>query len=137
MPAGDAQRAWFPEMLEELKNRWKLDMSWNECIQLCRNATATRTKLKKEKGIAGPLMFCKNCNDYHEMSPMPIGIRSLLFALKKEGLIDDHTFEIKDKEWKKYQRKHQLDAIGNPKKQRLNQPSEVTPRSCASHSTSS
>lgn len=32
MAAGDAFRAWFPEMLEELHIFWKQDLEWNKII---------------------------------------------------------------------------------------------------------
>ena len=35
MPAGDAQRVWFPAMIEELKTSWSETMSWNELADLC------------------------------------------------------------------------------------------------------
>ncbi len=49
------------------------------------------------------------------MPPPPVGIRSLLFALKRLDLLNDEQFELKDKEWKRYQRKHRLDSEGNQK----------------------
>ena len=48
------------------------------------------------------------------MEPLPVGIRSLLFALQKLGVLDEDDFALKDKEWKKYKRKHGLDSRGNP-----------------------
>ncbi len=35
MPAGDAQRAWFPEMLEDLKSYWSTDWSWKGFSVFC------------------------------------------------------------------------------------------------------
>ena len=115
MPSGDAQRAWFPEMLEELKEKWSPAMSWDECVNLCKAMTRRRTAIRKKRRITGPRMRCKNCGGVHDMPPPPVGIRSLLFALKRLDLLDDEQFELKDKEWKRHQRKHRLDSEGNPK----------------------
>ncbi len=42
MAAGDAQRAWFPEMMAELKNIWSPQLSWEECAALCQKMTVLR-----------------------------------------------------------------------------------------------
>jgi hypothetical protein len=34
MPYGDAQRTWFPEMLDILRGRWRADLSFSEMIAL-------------------------------------------------------------------------------------------------------
>ena len=46
MPAGDAQRAWFPEMLEDLKSHWSSDMTWEELAVFCRDMTEKRQRIK-------------------------------------------------------------------------------------------
>ena len=39
MPSDDAQRVWFPEMLEELKTAWLSSMSWDELSDFCARMT--------------------------------------------------------------------------------------------------
>ena len=58
-------------------------------------------------------MRCKNCGQIHAMGPLPIGVRSLLFALKKIDLLDDQEFANRDKDWKARQRRNRLDSLGN------------------------
>ena len=104
-------------MIENLKMNWKLSMSWEEYAVLARDMTDLKTKIRKKKGILSPRMFCKGCGGIHGMDPLPIGIRSILFALRKAELLDDDHFSRLDNEWKKYQRLHRLDCHGNPKEQ--------------------
>jgi hypothetical protein len=115
MPSGDAQRAWFPEMLSHLAKNWNDKISWEDYCHICKEMTEYRKELREQKNIGKVKKFCKNCNQYHEMGPPPIGIRSLLFALKKSNIINDSKFTILEKEWKKYQRKNNLDGYGNLK----------------------
>ncbi len=115
MASGDAQKAWFPEMLSILAERWSYGMSWEVCSDLCKEMADFRLKLRKEKNIKAAKMLCKNCGQYHEMSPSQLTIRSLIFALRKSGKIDESELKTLDKEWKKYQRKNKLDGYGNPK----------------------
>ena len=34
MPAGDASRTWFSEMVEALRQEWKPEMAWEQVIDL-------------------------------------------------------------------------------------------------------
>ena len=115
MPAGDAQRAWFPEMTDALQKIWTPEMSWEECASLCNAMTSMRAEIKAKKGIRGPLMRCKKCNQMREMTLLPIGIRSMLYALRKLEVLSYEEFLLKDKDWKRHQRRHKLDGYGNPK----------------------
>ncbi len=120
MPQGDAQRAWFPEMLEELKTKWNPSLSWDDYIAFCNEATEYRKTLRKEKGITGPRMWCSNCESYHDMGPPDVGVRSMLFALKKINLLADEEFNQTDREWKNYQRHNKLTATGKKKSEEQN-----------------
>ncbi len=50
MPPGDAQRAWFPEMLERLKAKWKPELTWKKQIGICEEMTEFREQI----AIKGP-----------------------------------------------------------------------------------
>jgi len=117
MPAGDASRSWFPQMIDVLKKKWTRSLSWEECAQLAREMTELRAKIRKVKGISSPQMFCKSCGEIHGMDPLSIGIRSMLFALRKAEVLDGDHFVRLDNEWKKHQRLHRLDYLGDPKMQ--------------------
>jgi len=113
MAAGDATRAWFPEMLEELRERWNKSMSWDSVISLCTEMTGFREIIKKEKEIKPAKFKCGHCDG--NMVLAPVSVRSLLFALKKIGKVKEETFNELDKDWKSYQRKNKLDGYGNIK----------------------
>ena len=115
MAAGDAQRAWFPEMLNDLKEKWNFSMSWEECRGLCDEMTKKRGKIRAGKGIKPVRSWCPNCQGYRNMQPPSISIRSLIFALKKINMINDEEFKKLDSEWKKYKRDNNLNAYGKTK----------------------
>lgn len=112
MPSGDSTRVWFPEMLAEMQKQWGKTLSWEECGALCERMTEFRTKLKLEKGLRGPMMHCRQCNAVHEMRLPPITIRSLLFALRKQGAVSDTELAQLDAAWKRYRAQHRLDGCG-------------------------
>src|SRR5205085_12002356 len=47
MASGDAQRVWFPEMLDELRRRWSASLTWGEVVRLCEEAMALRTRIRQ------------------------------------------------------------------------------------------
>ena len=112
MPAGDSTRTWFPSMLDELEGEWSMSLSWTDCADLCQRMTEAREKLKQERGIKSATMQCRHCNGDHTMRLAPITIRSLLFALKKRGLLDETELIRLDADWKRYRKLHRLDAYG-------------------------
>jgi hypothetical protein len=112
MPAGDAQRAWFPEMLDDLKSYWSTDWSWKGFAVFCEAMTEKRHAIKKASNI-GPPSTCKGCGSAMEL--LPVSIRSALFALRKIEMIDEAEFKKFDKEWAKYKKANSLDSYGNIK----------------------
>lgn len=112
LPLGDAQRAWFPEMITVAKERWHKNIAWKDTILLCSEMQDLRDKIRKEKQIKPVRIFCKRCNTYSMSTPATVSPRSLLFMLKKENIITEDEFKTLEKDWKKYRKIHNLDAYG-------------------------
>ncbi len=124
MAAGDSTRAWFPEMLETLKKEWNSSLTWEKFGALCERLSEDRNKIQKQRAIKGPRMFCRHCNEVHEMELGTVTIRSGLFALKKVGLLTDEELKTLDGDWRRYRARHRLDGCARKKAdQRL----EATP----------
>ena len=114
MAAGDAQRAWFPEMMAKLREAWNPQMSWEESADFCQKMTFFRESIWKDQKIKPARTWCQNCQEYHDSRPPAISIRSMLFTLKKLNVIDDNEIKALDKSWKKYRKASNLDAYGKP-----------------------
>ncbi len=97
-------------MLEELDREWSLSLSWEEYGVLCDRMTEMRARLRQDKGIKNPQMWCRHCNELHEMTLAPLTIRSMLFALRKQGRLTEEELKNLDKTWQRYRRKNRLDA---------------------------
>lgn len=115
MPAGDAQRAWFPEMLLELRLFWGNDPDWSQVIAFCEKMTLLRSSIWEQRGIQGPMMTCRSCGEKHAMTLRPISPRSLIFALQKIDIITDHELKQLDKEWARFRKNQSLDVLGHVK----------------------
>ncbi len=115
MAAGDAQRVWFPEMLEQLGRLGRETFAWEVMIAFCSKMTSFRVELREAKGIRDPIYYCKNCGKKQSAKLPGVSIRSALFALLKQGIISDSELKSLDRDWARYRRKNRLDAYGNPK----------------------
>jgi hypothetical protein len=111
MAPGDAQRVWFPEMLEVLTATWSTSTTWDELIELCGRVTVLRTELRQSLGIQAPLMKCPKCGSISRSDIKGVSIRSALFALRKIGAISDSDFQRLDRDWKKHRAARGLDAL--------------------------
>jgi hypothetical protein len=112
MPAGDAQRVWFPEMLEELRLFWTESTSWEDLAGFCERMMPRRKEVRRARGIRPPRMRCPDCGNVSRSDIPGISIRSALFGLKNDGVIADGDFQALDSAWKKYRARHDLDSYG-------------------------
>ena len=124
MPTGDAQRVWFPEMLDDLKSLWSKEIAWETLADFCERMTEKRKRIRLERGIQPPrpvpLPLGERCPKCGQISsgnasskdPLAVSIRSALFALKNSGFITESTFKELDKDWMKHKKANGLDAFG-------------------------
>ena len=82
MTSGDAQRVWFPEMLDELERTWSASVSWEELADFRHRMTEKRKDIRESRGIEPPLTRCPRCGAVSRCDVSGISIRSALFALK-------------------------------------------------------
>ena len=130
MPAGDAQRVWFPEMLEELKTSWSRTMPWKELANFCARMTEKRKQIRRERGIQPPKMRCPKCGNISQSDISGVSIRSALFALKNNGVITDDEFKEIDKSWMKHKKRNDLDAHGQKSETPRDEGAGETDTSC-------
>lgn len=122
MPAGDAQRVWFAEMLDELKRFWCNETSWEQLADFCQLMTEKRQEIRLARGIQPPRtaspepgVRCPECGQTagaNRHVPSGVSIRSALFALQKTGVITRAEFKELDKSWMKYKKESGVDAYG-------------------------
>lgn len=128
MAAGDAQRVWFQEMVEELRQRWSPSLTWDEVVGLCGQAMVSRARIRQERGIFPPRTRCPHCGRVSQAEIPGISVRSLLFALRNDGQIDESELARLDRSWKKHRAANGLDAYGRPRRER-----PAVARPCAGH----
>ena len=114
VPPGDAQRVWFPAMLEALRNTWSSSMGWDQLIAFCASMTELRREIRQARGLRPPRMRCSHCGSETRSDIKGVSVRSALFALRKEGIVTEAERRELDEGWKRYRAEHGLDYLGQP-----------------------
>ncbi|RLB61845.1 MAG: hypothetical protein DRI90_10430 [Deltaproteobacteria bacterium] len=100
-----------------------------------------RKEIRLERGIQPPRTVplppgvrCPKCGETSwktsSKDPLGVSIRSALFALKKDGLINEAEFKERDKSWMKHKKKNGLDAYGRKTETARNEGISGTAPSC-------
>ena len=112
MPAGDAQRTWFPEMVETLRVRCHPAISMAELIELRQQLDSMLQSIRSERQILPPLMYCRHCKTQHRAAAPRVSVRALILALPRFGILPPEQTRALEKSWKRYRQSQQLDLYG-------------------------
>jgi hypothetical protein len=114
MPAGDASRTWFPEMIDMLRREWGDSMSWPEFIQLTARLDFALQAIRSERNIQPPMMWCPKCQVRHRSAPTNVSVRAAILSLGRFEICDLETAKRLEKSWKKYRAENGLGLYGEP-----------------------
>lgn len=112
MPAGDAQRTWFPEMVAVVRRDWDRSMSMTELINLRDRLDSMLQSIRSERGILPPVMMCPSCGSTGAAAPSRVSVRALILSLARFGIASAEEVRGLEKSWNRYRRHEQLDMYG-------------------------
>lgn len=112
MPAGDAQRTWFPEMIAVLRNDWNQSLSWPEIILLRDRLNTMLQAIRAERNIRPPIIWCPTCQKRHRAAPPELSVAALILALSRFGLEEEQVVKNLRKHWQQYRKEKGLDLYG-------------------------
>ncbi len=112
MASGDAQRTWFPEMIEMLNQTWSASMSANELLALRDRLDSTLETIRSERHILPAMMWCPNCQARHRSAPPKVSVRAMILALGRFGMASASEVKALEHRWNTYRKRNQLDRYG-------------------------
>jgi hypothetical protein len=112
MPAGDAQRVWFPEMVETLRSEWHDGMSFEATIGLRDGLDAMLQRIRSEQHIRTPVFKCPHCGNVGEGAQPHVSVRAMLLSLVRFGIADAEQVKTLEKRWAVYRQQNGLDIFG-------------------------
>jgi hypothetical protein len=112
MPAGDAQRVWFPAMVVKLRLEWRENMPHSALIELCEELDAMLHRIRSERKILRPIIRCRSCGAERRMAEPRVSVRAMILALGRFQIVPQTQIKKLEREWAKYRKQEGLDLYG-------------------------
>jgi hypothetical protein len=112
MPSGDAQRVWFPEMIEALRSEWRHGMSFEATVELRDELDAMLQRIRSEWHMRTPVFKCPHCGHVGEGAQPHVSVRAMLLSLVRFGIADAEQIKTLEKRWALYRQQNKLDIFG-------------------------
>ena len=114
MPTGDAQRTWFPEMVDELRTRWRAELSLTDIIQLRNDLDAMLHRIRSERNIPASVIRCPRCGHIGPTAEPDVSVRAAILALGRFHIASVEEVKALEKLWAAHRKQHGLDLHGRP-----------------------
>jgi len=112
MAAGDAQRVWFPEMVETLRSEWHHGMSFEATVELRDELDAMLQRIRSERHIRSPVFKCPHCGHVGEGAQPHVSVRAIFLSLLRFGIADAEQIKTLQENWAVYRQQNRLDIFG-------------------------
>jgi hypothetical protein len=112
MASGDAQRVWFPEMIEALRSEWHHGMSFEATVELRDELDAMLQRIRYERHIRTPVFKCPHCGHVGEGAQPHVSVRAMFLSLLRFGIADAEQIKTLEKRWALYRQQNKLDIFG-------------------------
>ena len=113
LPAGDAQRVWFPEMVALLRSVWDETMSLAELVRLCDDLNRMLQQIRHECHILPPVIHCRSCGRTGRAAEPRVSVRAVILAAARFGPASPTIAKRLEKEWARYRVQNGLDLYGH------------------------
>jgi hypothetical protein len=112
MAAGDAQRVWFPEMVERLRDQWHPDMPFEAIVSLRDDLDAILQRIRFEGNIGSPIFKCRDCGYVGPGATPHVSVRAMILSLTRFGIAPADQIHALEKRWATYRKQNGLDLYG-------------------------
>ena len=112
MAAGDAQRVWFPEMIERLGSQWHQDMSFDAIVKLRDELDEMLQRIRSERHICPPVLKCPKCGYVGKGAEPHVSVRAMILSLIRFGIAAAEPTYMFEKGWAAYRKQKDLDLYG-------------------------
>ena len=112
MASGDAQKVWFPEIIERLRAQWHQGMSFDAIVELRDELDAMLQRIRSERHIHSPVLRCPRCKHVHEGAEPHASVRAMILSLTRFGIAPAGQAYALEKSWAAYRKQNGLDLYG-------------------------
>ena len=89
MTSGDAQRQWFPETVEMLRQQWHPGQSLDGLALLAVRLDTMLQQIRKDRNIIPPMFTCPKCGERERSSVGRISINATILAVGRFRVASD------------------------------------------------
>ena len=112
MAAGDAHRVWFPEMVQQLRVRWRDDLPIKDLLVLRAELDDMLGRIRSTLHIANPVFTCPACGHIVRGAYPHVSVRATILALARFGVAAKEPARALEKAWTTYRKTAGLDEYG-------------------------
>jgi hypothetical protein len=112
MPAGDASRTWFPEMLQTLRAKWRPDMTFADLIALRDELDTMLHRIRSVRHIHAPVVTCWRCGHVGPGVEPDVSVRAMILSLGRFGIAPADQVKELEKRWAAYRKHNGLNLHG-------------------------
>jgi hypothetical protein len=112
MIEADAQRIWFPEMIDHLRERWQQSMAFDALVQLRDDLEVMLQKIRTERQIGTAVVRCGQCGRVHAAPEPRVTVRSMILSLLRFEIAAAEQTHTLEKEWAVYRKQNDLGIYG-------------------------
>jgi len=117
MAAGDAQRVWFPEMIDQLRSQWHQSMSFDAIVELRDDLEAMLQRIRSERRIRPAVFRCPHCGHVGEGAEPHVSVRAMILSLLRFGIGAAEQMHTLEKAWAAHRKQNGHDIYGKGAKQ--------------------
>ncbi len=114
MASGDAQRVWFPEMIELLGSEWQEGMNFDALVELRDRVDDMLQQIRMERHIRPPVLRCPDCGHTGEAAEAHVSVRAMILSLLRFEIAPAEPTYALEKSWARYRKQKGLDLYGKP-----------------------
>jgi hypothetical protein len=114
MASGDAQKVWFPELIEMVRQAGAPAMSMDALLRLRDRLDTALQTIRRTRQIVPAMMWCSHCQARHRAAPPSVSVRATILALGRFTRATASEVQALEKRWNSYRRQHQLNREGQP-----------------------
>jgi hypothetical protein len=113
----DAQRIWFPEMIDHLRERWQQSMALDAIVQLRDDLETMLQKIRAERQIPPAVVRCGHCGWVHAAPEPRVTVRAMILSLLRFEIAAAEQTHTLEKAWAVYRKQNELGIYGKPAKE--------------------
>ena len=111
MPAGDAQRVWFPEMVAWLRSQWHEGLAINALIALRDDLDTMLGNIRSGRNIRSPVVTCLRCGATGPEPAPHVSVGAMILALARFGIAAKTSTRALERDWATYRTQHGAGSV--------------------------